>query len=115
MRHRCNRCRQRSLPEGDVTQAWLEHWRRLWPDASDPGLEAIVRAVQGVDDAAARRTAVSFHRGTVRQPSRRLLSIFRRHPLSPATAVAYLGLEAIDLLVLRGAILARAALARAAA
>ena len=101
--------------QGDVTQAWLEHWRHLWPNASDPGLEAIVRAVKGVDTllrAAPASASTEDLSGTL---SRRLLTIFRRHPLSPATAVAYLGLEAIDLLVLRGAILARAALARAAA
>ena len=101
--------------QGDVTQAWFEHWRRLWPVASDPGLEAIVRAVQGVDvllRAAPASASTEELAGTL---ARRLLTIFRRHPLSPATAVAYLGLEAIDLLVLRGAILARAALAKAAA
>jgi hypothetical protein len=101
--------------EGDITQAWFEHWRRLWPAAADPGLEAIVRAVQGVDTllrAAPVSASTEELAGTL---SRRLLTIFRRYPLSPATAVAYLGLEAIDLLVLRGAILARAALAKAAA
>ena len=100
---------------GDVTQAWFEQWRRLWPEASEPGLEAIVRAVQGVDTllrAAPASASTEELSGTL---ARRLLSIFRHHPLSPATAVAYLGLEAIDLLALRGAILARAALAKTAA
>lgn len=101
--------------EGDVTQAWLEHWRRLWPAPSDAGLEAILRALQGVDAllrAAPASASTEELSGTL---ARRLLRIFRRYPLSPATAVAYLGLEAIDLLALRGAILARAALAKAAA
>jgi hypothetical protein len=40
--------------------------------------------------------------------SRRLLRIFRRHPLSPAAAVAYLGLEALGLLGLRGGVMRRA-------
>ena len=40
--------------------------------------------------------------------SLRLLRIFRRHPLSPATAVAYLGLEALGLLGLRGGVMRRA-------
>jgi hypothetical protein len=93
--------------QDDVTRAWFEHWRSLWPTASDPGLEAIVRAVQGVDTllrAAPLSASTEDLTGTL---SRRLLTIFRRYPLSPATAVAYLGLEAIDLLVLRGAILAQ--------
>jgi hypothetical protein len=101
--------------DGDVTQAWYEHWRRLWPQAAEPGLDAIVRAVQGFDTllrAAPASASTEELAGTL---ARRLLVIFRRHPLSPATAVAYLGLEALDLLALRGAILARAALTRAAA
>ena len=88
---------------------------RLWPAASDPGSKPSCEAVQGVDTllrAAPASASTEELSGTL---SRRLLSIFRRHPLSPATAVAYLGLEAIDLLALRGAILARAALAKAAA
>jgi hypothetical protein len=40
--------------------------------------------------------------------SHRLLRIFRRHPLSPAAAVAYLGLEALGLLGLRGGVMRRA-------
>jgi hypothetical protein len=40
--------------------------------------------------------------------SHRLLRTFRRHPLSPATAVAYLGLEALGLLGLRGGVMRRA-------
>jgi hypothetical protein len=101
--------------EGDISAAWFTHWRRLWPASSNAGLEAIVRAVQGVDTllrAAPPSAATEELTGTL---SRRLLSVFRRHPLSPATAVAYLGLEGIDLLALRGAIVGRAALAKAAA
>jgi hypothetical protein len=33
---------------------------------------------------------------------------FRRHPLSPAAAVAYLGLEGLGLLGLRGGVMRRA-------
>ncbi len=40
--------------------------------------------------------------------SHRLLRTFRRHPLSPAAAVAYLGLEALGLLGLRGGVMRRA-------
>ena len=42
------------------------------------------------------------------QLSQQLVRAFRRHPLSPAAAVAYLGLDAIALMALRGAIAARA-------
>jgi hypothetical protein len=47
--------------------------------------------------------------------AQRLLRVFRRNPLSPAAAVAFLGLEALDLLALRGAVLMRAVLAPGAA
>jgi hypothetical protein len=46
---------------------------------------------------------------------RALLREFRRSSLSPPAAVAYLGLEALDLMELRGAVTRRAALAAEAA
>ena len=101
--------------EGNVTQAWLDHWRQLWPATSDVGLEAILRAVGGVDSLLRAAPASASTEELSATLARRLLSIFRRHPLSPATSVAYLGLKAIDLLALRGTILALAALAKAAA
>ena len=101
--------------QGDITQAWLEHWHRLWPEPAEPGLEAIERAVSGLDKLLRAAPATASTEELAATLTRRLLGIFRRHPLSAATAVAYLGLEAIDLLTLRGAILARAAFSKVAA
>ena len=97
---------------GDVTAAWLAHWRRLWPagGATRRGLESIIVAVRRAaaalaasDTATATSDALDALRAT-------LLRSFRRHPLAPEAAVAYLGLEALDLLELRGAVTRRAAL-----
>lgn len=101
--------------QGDITQAWLEQWRGLWPESPEPGLDAIVRAVAGVDKLLRTAPMTASTEDLAATLARRLLGVFRRYPLSAATAVAYLGLEALDLLALRGTIVARAALARAAA
>jgi hypothetical protein len=45
---------------------------------------------------------------TLRDLERRFQLAFRRHPLSPAAAVAYLGLLALDLRRMRGALATRA-------
>lgn len=93
----------------DVQAAWLAHWRSLWP--RDPiaarALEGIVRDV-AVYDAAVRAAGTQDSRDPQRTLTLRLLRHFRRHPLSPAAAVAYLGLEGIGLLALRGGVLRRA-------
>lgn len=95
---------------GSVLDAWLLHWRGLWPD--DPGamhgLEKIVTRVSEVDHALRTAPANSASEALLNQLAQQLLRAFRRHPLSPTAAVAYLGLDAIELMALRGAVAARA-------
>jgi hypothetical protein len=94
---------------GDVTAAWLGHWRTLWSAGSRhaTAMDRIARDVALLD--AKLREAVGGDSRELHQAlSRRLLRIFRRHPLSPAAAVAYLGLEALGLLGLRGGVMRRA-------
>jgi len=97
---------------GDVGSAWLDHWRSLWPHepAVRVALERMLRDVTivaaSLDAADARATSA----GTLRVLGRRLLRAFRRNPLSPVAAFAWLGLEALDQLELRGAIAMRKAL-----
>jgi hypothetical protein len=95
--------------DGDVTAAWLEHWRSLWPAGSSHGraLELIARDVASLD-AKLREAAGGDSTELHRALSLRLLRHFRRHPLSPTAAVAYLGLEALGLLGLRGGVMRRA-------
>ena len=94
----------------DVAGAWLGHWRRLWP-AGAGAAKALERLVSQV--AAHRRELAdapeSAASASVRaRLDRRLLSAFRRNPLSPVATVAYLGMAAFDLASLRGAVAVRA-------
>jgi hypothetical protein len=101
---------------GDVTQAWLEHWRRCWP-ADVParlGLERLLRQVREVTQGLRDLSASASSDELLQRLGARLLRQLRRHPLSPLAAYAYLGLEALDLLELRGAIVRRIALTVAA-
>jgi hypothetical protein len=93
-----------------VVDTWLGHWRALWPD--DPGatrgLLKIVSRMRDVDHALRTAPAHSAAQTLLDQLSQQLVRAFRRHPLSPTAAVAYLGLDAIALMGLRGAVAARA-------
>ncbi len=94
---------------GDVTAAWLGHWRTLWPAGSRHAraMDRIARDV-ALLDAKLREAVGGDSRELHLALSHRLLRTFRRHPLSPAAAVAYLGLEALGLLGLRGGVMRRA-------
>lgn len=97
-------------PPHDVGTAWTRHWRRLWP-AHDPGrapLESLLRATAQQRDALARLADGAQSAEALRGLERRFQLGFRRNPLSPAAAVAYLGLLALDLRRLRGALATRA-------
>jgi hypothetical protein len=94
---------------GDVTATWLGHWRTLWATGSRHrrALDRIARDVASLD-AKLREAVGGDSRELHLALSSRLLRTFRRHPLSPAAAVAYLGLEALGLLGLRGGVMRRA-------
>jgi hypothetical protein len=103
---------------GDVLAAWATHWRALWPAGAGDraGLEQVVRDVSAARiDVESGAVQVTGTAQEWRNLQRRLLRTFRRHPLAPAAAVAYLGLEALDQLEIRGATTMRAALAGVAA
>ena len=95
---------------GDVTAAWLEEWRRLWPSRT-AGLELVLRRVGAAAGQAALAPAGSDGSESLRELAVGLVRTLRRHPLSPTAAVAWLGLEALDQIELRGAATMRAALA----
>jgi hypothetical protein len=95
---------------GDVTDAWVDQWRALWPHepASRMALEQLLQEVVTAlraDVADAGRSSADG----LRTLGQRLLRAFRRRPLSPVAAFAWLGLEALDQLELRGAIAMRKA------
>jgi hypothetical protein len=79
-------------------------WRRHWPDGGgDPGLEALARLVAG--HLAHFRIALPHEANALRRDfEARLLAFFRRRPVEPSAAFAWLALAALDLERLRGEI-----------
>ena len=100
-----------SLATGqDPARAWLDHWRTLWP-AGGPlrrTLEELVRDVRGALDRLAALPPGSRSEPVIAELRRRLVTRFRRHPLAPAGAVAWLGLRGLELRRVRGALVVRA-------
>jgi len=97
-------------PPHEMAAAWTRHWRQLWPsrDAGREPIEALVRIASDERRLLARLPDSGRSTDALRALERRFQLRFRRHPLSPAAAVAYLGLLALDLRRLRGALATRA-------
>lgn len=98
---------------GDATAAWLAHWRSLWPPDPDArrALDRLLHEVATVPARADGSDPRASSVDSLRALGRRFLRAFRHHPLTPVAAYAWLGLEALDQLELRGAIAMRKALA----
>jgi hypothetical protein len=97
-------------PPHAMAAAWTTHWRQLWPPR-DPGrepIEAMIRMTGRERSMLAHLPDGARSTETLRDLERRFQLAFRRHPLSPAAAVAYLGLLALDLRRVRGALATRA-------
>jgi hypothetical protein len=92
-----------SLPD-----AWLAHWRALWPKAAryDQGLESLVTALRQY-----LQVLQADSRGSVQSRCEalqvQLLSAFRRYSFQPAAVFSYLALTALQLARLRGELLVR--------
>jgi len=94
----------------DVVTAWRKHWTGLWPEGH-PGrepLESLLRAVSSQRQQLADLPENASTTEALNRLERRFQWCFRRNPLGPAAAVAYLGLVALDLRRLRGALAVRA-------
>jgi hypothetical protein len=96
--------------QGDAVAAWRAHWESLRPAATTagPALDSIVHAAVTLDASLRVAPTTAGSGEPMRAFAARLLRVFRRHPLSSAAAVAYLGLEGLGLLELRGGALRRA-------
>jgi hypothetical protein len=97
-------------PPHEVAAAWTRHWRMLWPsrDAGREPIEALIRMTSHERRLLAQLPDSVRSTDALRALDRRFQLGFRRHPLSPAAAVAYLGLLALDLRRMRGALATRA-------
>jgi hypothetical protein len=96
-------------PPHDLAGAWTRHWRQLWP-ANHPGrapLDALLRTTSQQHGVLARLPDSARSSDALQGLERKFQLTFRRNPLSPAAAVAYLGLLALDLRRLRGALATR--------
>jgi hypothetical protein len=91
-------------------QAWYARWQRLLPPhaLADTALADLVRDV-GRHLARFRVAAAYEAPGLRRDLAQRFLACFRRHPLEPAAAFAWLGVVALDLERLRGELARRIA------
>jgi hypothetical protein len=95
--------------EGTIGSAWLKHWQSLWPGgAAAAVLKKLVRELSAQYGELAAGPSNAASESVFARIDRRLLRAFRRHPLSPVPSVAYLGLAALDLGRLRGAVASRA-------
>lgn len=94
----------------NFAQAWTAEWKRLLPRTALEGT-ALAGLVRDVGRHLARFHAAAAHEAPAlrRDLETRLLACFRRHPLEPAAAFAWLGLTALDLERLRGELARRLA------
>jgi hypothetical protein len=90
--------------------SFAQRWRSTWPAGRRhrDALESVLRLVNVHRAEVAGLPDGSSSEATREHLERRLLSVFRRNPSSPAAAIAWLGLTAIDAARLRGAIVVRA-------
>jgi hypothetical protein len=94
----------------DTLGAWVRHWRGLWPTraAGRKPLESILSDAGRFGQQLSRLPGGSRTQDALRPFERRLELRFRRSPLSPIATIAYLGLLALDLRRVRGALATRA-------
>ena len=97
-------------PPHEMAATWTRHWRQLWPSRGlgRAPIEALIRMTSHERRLLAQLPDSARSTDTLRDLERRFQLAFRRHPLSPAAAVAYLGLLALDLRRVRGALATRA-------
>ena len=97
-------------PPADTLAAWTRHWRQLWPSrgAARRPLEALVGEAARLQSDLVALPATARADEALGAFERRLKLAFRRNPLSPAAAVAHIGLLALDLRRIRGALATRA-------
>lgn len=94
----------------DTVGAWTRRWRQLWPSrqAARRPLELLLGEATRTWNRLVELPATTRTDETIRLLERRMELAFRRNPLSPGAAAAYLGLLALDMRRIRGALSTRA-------
>jgi hypothetical protein len=94
----------------DTVGAWTRRWRQLWPSqqAARRPLELLLREAARTRYRLSELPAATRSNEDLKRLERRLELAFRRNPLSPTAAAAYLGLLALDMRRIRGALATRA-------
>jgi hypothetical protein len=94
----------------DTVGAWTRRWTQLWPSrqAARRPLELLLGEALRTRTRLAELPPTTRANETLKLLERRLELAFRRNPLSPAAATAYLGLLVLDMSRIRGALATRA-------
>lgn len=93
--------------EEALADAWLDAWRARWPvlgGEERAGLEAVQQPLEALR----RRLAEQGAGELAVEVRERLVRVFRREALAPGAVFAFLGIHGIDLIRLRGDLVARA-------
>jgi hypothetical protein len=94
----------------DVVAAWAAHWRTLWPRgrAVREPLARLFAMMRAHGEQLAEAPPEAASRDAMQSLERRLLLMFRRHPLSAAATTAFVFLMMLDVQRLRGILAVRA-------
>ncbi len=93
-----------------LSESWLQHWRALWPKAGTTlttPLEHVAKRVQICLVDLSKQPAGSTSQKALAALAHQLTRDFRRHTHQPAATFVHLGLVALDLQQLRGALVRR--------
>lgn len=98
-----------------LSDGWLQHWRTLWPKAGTTlttPLEHLAKRIQRYLVDLSKQPAGSNSQKARAVLAQQLTRDFRRYTHQPATTFVHLGLVALDLQQLRGALVRRAVFPR---
>lgn len=103
--------RHQAPTEAVARTAWLDEWRRRWPDRTGEDAQALAALVRLIARHLPRFAELGTEEAWAlrKDLETRFAVHFRRHALTPVAAFAYLALVALDLERLRGQLVVRIA------
>lgn len=94
--------------DAGIGERWHAHWRTLWPrDSGCEGMDRLARIVGTHVEMLARAGAQARSAPYRHALAQALVRLFRRHGGTPVAVFAHLGLVALELEQLRGAVVRR--------